>query len=91
MGLVPNYEFMRINTKLLKFSKCLSYHPQGGVTSCYEISASQLVLVCTLIHDMLKFPGLNPRYVGIVQFLFMFSNFYRLDIHHKSCVALANL
>ena len=30
--------------------------------------------------------------VGVIRFVFfMFSNFYRLDLHNKTCVALANL
>ena len=29
--------------------------------------------------------------VGVIWFAFMFSNFYQLDIHNKTCVALANL
>ena len=31
------------------------------------------------------------RYVGFIQFFFKFSNFYQLDLHNKTCVALANL
>ena len=31
------------------------------------------------------------RYVGVIWFFFMFSNFYQLDLHNEICVAIANL
>ena len=33
----------------------------------------------------------HPRYVGIIWFIFMLSNFHWLDLWRETCVTLANL
>ena len=38
MGLVPNYESMRINTKPSKFSQCLNYNTQRVVSGYQKLA-----------------------------------------------------
>jgi len=42
--------------------------------------------------SMTELASSTLRYVDVIWFVFfMFSNFYQLDSHNKTCIALANL
>ena len=48
------------------------------------IDSTRVCLVPICYHHLV-------RYVGLFRSLFMFSNFYWLDVHNQTCVAFANL